>query len=135
MSKRKINLANLIKGTIELLSKNDWCRGVYAKDADGNKVDKYDKKAVCFCLGGALMRAEYDLGNYPLKAYDNYQPELFRRATMLMHEAVREEPRGEGAMSIADWNDNVCQNKSDALCILNKALRIEKAKRKYYESV
>ena len=39
------------------LMEKGWCRGVLARDGEGNKVDVYSPEAVEYCIIGAILRA------------------------------------------------------------------------------
>ena len=43
------------------LIKKGWCQKSYARDKDGKPISFLSKKAVSFCLSGAISRAASDL--------------------------------------------------------------------------
>lgn len=43
-------------------SPEKWTQKVFARDKDGNAVTWENERAVCFCLSGAIARAELNLG-------------------------------------------------------------------------
>lgn len=37
-------------------SPSKWCKGTYARDANGHRVDSLSPDAVCWCLRGAMRK-------------------------------------------------------------------------------
>lgn len=69
----------------ELLNRETWTQGVYARDADGKQVSVNSTMAVKFCLIGALVRC------YPDDRTDLYE-QLYGRL-------------GNRELTLTGWND------------------------------
>ncbi len=55
----RMTAIEILKAARETLSTPDrWTKKMYAKDATGKSVSYCDPRATCFCVNGALMKAE-----------------------------------------------------------------------------
>ena len=63
----------LIERSIQLL-KVGWCKGAFARDADGRPVNYMSGKACSWCLSGAIRRAAQEAGADSQQTWiDTYQ--------------------------------------------------------------
>lgn len=52
-----MRIFEIFQGTLDLLSdETKWTKEAYARDASGNRIDRYSPDATCWCLHGALDR-------------------------------------------------------------------------------
>lgn len=83
------------------LVKKGWCQDTYARDAKGNGVDYESRRAVSFCLTGAMFRARVPDEGFTivrkLIPYDGYSP--------------------------VDFNDHHLTTKRDVVSVLTKAIK------------
>lgn len=89
---------------MELLS-GGWCRGSYATDADGNRVFVTDRRAVRFCLLGAIRRAAREHGNA-------WEP------VALCFRIQHEFPVGYRHLRLDCYNDRIAENVWDVRNVL-----------------
>lgn len=53
----KLSKIEIVSGILALLNHEDyWCKGAFARDAFGNRVDPWSKEASSFCIFGAARR-------------------------------------------------------------------------------
>lgn len=104
-----------------------FCKEQFAEDAVGNPVDVSDKRAVAFCIMGAVYSTHKEISD-PYTAKEAY--DLERRATEAIQLAVREACATNGLMlnmSIPVFNDWKDTEQQDALDILTRASEIANA--------
>lgn len=75
--------------------KKGWCRGEAAVDSKGWGVPVRSRKAVAWCAIGSMIRA--GIGE-----------EIRNRLTPFLRDAI-------GTFGIADWNDEKCKSKREAV--------------------
>jgi hypothetical protein len=85
----------------ELIAKG-WTQGANARDLQGKIVDESDEAAVCFCVYGAISRAECCDG------YSGSARDLFADAN--------------GVYLIDAWNDAPERTKPEVLAAFQKAI-------------
>jgi hypothetical protein len=90
-----------------ILDNVGWCKGWYAKDAEGVRVWDYcTRSAACYCLMGAVAVVETT-------------PELRNSALDLL--AVLVDPVNFASVSI--WNDTLDRTKEEVLQIFDQAIK------------
>ena len=89
-----------------LIEEVGWTQDYDARDQEGEAVDPCSEVAACFCLGGALHRAEHG-GNAPHSVRDEVR--------LLSTDAI-----GEGY--IPNWNDRRGRTKEEVLQALDIAI-------------
>lgn len=101
----------------QLLIDKGWTQGSFAKDTNGMPVHHYRDTAVCFCLAGAVRRANDGVsGN-------------FTEVADILADLIPDVYEGE----VACFNDDESTTKDDVLAVLDKA--IEVAQSDYYKAI
>jgi len=93
------------------LIQKGWCKEAYALNAQGMEVSFEDPNATCFCLSGALWRAETDL-------------KAFGPASILVRDTVEIVARGVCGYGITMFNDTKEVSKEDVLRVLQEARQL-----------
>jgi hypothetical protein len=84
----------------ELLSSSDlWCQESPAEDADGNKVEALDPKAVKWCALAAIQKT------YPSFQWEEAMGRLLR-ALSVSEEGIAEMTISDKACALVEWNDD-----------------------------
>lgn len=106
-------VAGILSEVRELLSdKSRWTKGSYARDKDGQPVGVRSRKAVCWCLEGAIRKVlERYKNNDHYAAYFTLTCKAFMDAT------------GTPDVHIADWNDRHIRTWRFTLTTLDDAIR------------
>jgi hypothetical protein len=89
----------------ELLKKKGWCQGRSALDVDGNLVNPRSKKAVKFCIIGAV-EACIRVGIDSWEDYDG----AFDKVRRVLR-----------VWSLAEWNDKPGRTKEEVIKVLKEA--------------
>ena len=105
-----LEAVQIIRKARELITpEGAWTQGTFARDAKGDPVGLFRDGAVCFCLGGALDRAEYII--------DADVPGRVAYNTMMQVVGASR----DGACGIASWNDVPGRNQYEVLAALKLA--------------
>lgn len=91
----------LIAARAKIEAPERWTQGAYAKDVDGQQADPCGKRAICWCIYGAVM-ATTD-GDYHKE----------HSATVLIGEIVN---------NIARWNDAPTRTHAEVLAAFDRAI-------------
>jgi hypothetical protein len=84
----------------ELLSSQEtWCQESPAKDAQGNKVQAFDPKAVKWCALGAIQKT------YPPPQWEEIMDRLLR-ALSVSEKGIAQLTKSDKACSLMEWNDD-----------------------------
>ena len=83
------------------LIERGWTQEYFAKDKDGLWILPNSTDAVCWCITGAFLAADYDA-------------ELWNHAAEIA-----------GAKSLSDWNDAPGRTQADVLAIFDKLIAEE----------
>ena len=96
-----------------------WTQGMLSRDAQGDAVHPGDEAAVCWCLGGALIRAYHDVcGTTHL-----YPPPAMRARLQKSLEERCNVPVSVGALvQIAAVNDSIGMTRKKMLALLDEIL-------------
>lgn len=86
----------------EFFRTHGWCKGVLARDVEGNRTLFNSEDAVSFCLLGG---SDNVYGFHP---------------TMGRAEAYNKLKETTGA-ELADWNDNIAKSKEEVIALCEKA--------------
>lgn len=100
----------ILKHTRELISKG-WTQNTYARDKDGEPTpsSRNEDKAVCWCLFGALIKADLKMMNE-----DDYSPHFFIK--------YLEEFESKLGEDIPRWNDDPQRTQQDVLNLLDNLI-------------
>lgn len=102
--------------TVEVLKKaralleKGWCQGHYAIGESGREVDAMSKSARCFCIDGALIRANGTDSEYIATA------------------AIVRAALGKAAFSPIGWNDAPGRTQSEVLDLMDRAIALASEK-------
>ena len=94
----------------KILKTHKHCKGVLAKNKHGEQVHPLDKKAVSFCLSGALLRA--DNNRVPSEVYERI---------IRAHPNLRKGYDSCAFGVIPNWNDKPSTRKSTVINLLLKS--------------
>ncbi len=101
------NITKILIRAKQLLIDYGWTQKRFARDKFGNVTRPRLKNAVCFCIGGAIMRAS--------GPNTNKNCHLANKALGLLVNVVKE--------NIYIWNDNPKRNKDQVLKAFDKAIK------------
>lgn len=73
LSEDTITLLAIIDRVEEILRKG-WCKGESAKDSNGSPVGPTDERAISFCLGGAMEKAQAEFNMKDCNAFGTDSP-------------------------------------------------------------
>ena len=106
----KINSEKTVKQVLQEardLIEKGWTQHSFARDENGDEVEVFSDKAVCFCSLGALRRTSET-------AHQNIQ------AKTLLWDKVKVV---SGYMGIASYNDYFLTDKKDVLKVFDEAIK------------
>ena len=99
----------------ELLSSPDaWCRESPAEDAQGNKVQAFNPKAVKWCAFSAVQKT------YPPAQWEQMMDRLLR-ALSVSEEGITQLTKLDKACSLIEWNDDLTYSFRDIREVLIEA--------------
>ena len=110
----------IFEEALNLLSvKSKWIRSNWASRSDGTPVDITSPQAICFCLGGAVNRAAFNMCGISVFTDNNCEYEI-RRSCFESLDKLHAFP------NTPLFNDNVKTKHTDVINILKEAIKIEK---------
>lgn len=112
MKKNKQLVEELLK-IKNLISTHKWLQNAFARNKEGLTVDPKDKKAVSFCLLGAIDH---------FRVSSSVEGFIFNCA---MRHAIERQIQGR---VITIWNDQIAKTKQDVLDVLERAIQDENQK-------
>lgn len=98
----------LVKAKALIDTPEKWIKGSNAEDGNGVVVSLEDKRAVCFCTVGAVLRVSEDIG-------------VECAALDLLYSFVKGEYD-----DIPEWNDTYNRTHAEVMAVFDKAIEISK---------
>jgi hypothetical protein len=104
----------ILIGAKEILSDSKrWTKGAIARNVHGSATAESDSDAVCWCLNGAICKAERDAGLWPLLSESNTSVQDFIYPVI-------------PAEYISYYNDAEETTHSDLMSTLDKAIELSR---------
>jgi hypothetical protein len=98
--KHNLSISSIPMKAHELLtSPETWCKESPAEDAQGNRIQAFDPRAVKWCALGAIQKT------YPYSQWGNAMDSLLR-ALSLSERGLSQMNNSDKACSIMEWNDD-----------------------------
>lgn len=95
-----MKISKVLNKAKDFLERKEWCQGCDAVDKNKNPTDCFSRKAVAFCVGGAVFRVKS--GN-ELTVVDFLEDML--------------------KMPVDEWNDKRGRTKIQVINMLNRAIK------------
>jgi hypothetical protein len=112
MTKKLPLEVKIIRGAKRLLNEKGWTQASYAEDSEGNSIYWDSKKAVCFCVSGALYRSAHGV-HYNCEHSDfSEKEEAVDRVFELMGDVLY-------GIDVPFFNDNAKTTKEKVISVLD----------------
>jgi hypothetical protein len=106
----------LMKARVLLAEPSHWTQGAYARDASGRVVHPRSPAAVCWCIVGAVKRAD-------VRTERSEEDDGLRVLLRLFHPSTGQlKDKLYAFWVMTDWNDDPSRTHADVLALLDEAI-------------